>query len=273
MKSEMKSEMKTIVIKIGGRSVENQESLDLLLQEIKKISEIKHITAGKTKNYQAILVHGGGAAVSAIQKQYGIEPVFKEGLRMTSPIEMDIVDMGLSGKMNTYLNRRCHLNGINSVGLSGVDGSLFKATSISGNSSVNRTGKITDVDTTLPSLLLKQNYFPVISSVSFDAEGNGMNINADEAALAIASSLKAFALIFISDIPGVLVDDKVEHELNQKKIESLIKTEKITGGMIPKVNSSLASLENGVENVVISNYTTSGDLEAMLNFEKGTRIK
>ncbi|MDC7222351.1 MAG: acetylglutamate kinase, partial [Spirochaetales bacterium] len=109
------SEKERIVIKIGGRAAEKEEALLSLAQEM----------AALTPHYDMVLVHGGGAAVSSIQKVYGIEPLFVDGKRITAPEEMDIVDMGLAGKMNKYLVRLMGRAGVKGVGLSGCDGALF----------------------------------------------------------------------------------------------------------------------------------------------------
>jgi acetylglutamate kinase len=252
-----------VVIKIGGRSIEKSEALDSLIREIGVLSD----------NYRFVLVHGGGTAVSGIQKKYGIEPVFDQGLRMTSSAEMDIVDMGLAGLMNTGLVRRCRSAGLDAVGLSGNDGGLFRAESIgSWQGEKNRTGRIVRVDTRLVETLLGQGFFPVASSVAADSSGDGMNTNADDAGFALAAALKAEILLFISDIPGVMKEDAVIRRLSFGKAEGGITEGWISGGMIPKIRSSLTAIRDGVGSVVISDYNGAGDLALMINEEKGTKL-
>jgi acetylglutamate kinase len=257
--------METTIIKIGGKPADSINTIDYLS------SEIKNLQAKESKQF--ILVHGGGTTVSAIQKQYGIAPVFINGKRKTSATEMDLVDMGLAGKVNKTLVRLFHKNGLNAVGLSGSDGGTFLSADavILGNSE-DRTGRITHIDTRLLELLMEKGYFPILSSVSSDSAGRGMNINADEAALAIAEAMKADNLIFISDIPGILIQGDVRKRINGAEIEKYISEGDIQGGMIPKVRSSLAALRGGVRRIQITNYETNGDLKSIIRGLKGTTI-
>ena len=252
-----------IVIKIGGRAAEDEQALLGLAGEM----------AGLSRNYELLLVHGGGAAVSSIQKVYGIEPLFADGKRITAPEEMDIVDMGLAGKMNKYLVRLFRKAGVNGVGLSGCDGALFSGVSFGAREGrENRSGTIASCDPSLIMLLWDNGYMPVVSSVSYDDEGRGININADEAALGVAEALKASRLLFISDIPGILNGKKLIPRMDEAAISKAIEEKIVTGGMIPKVASSLEALKKGVSAIVISDYRTSGDLTDMINNKKGTEI-
>lgn len=253
--------MKTVVIKAGGRASENREALEALAGEIKNNSG----------DYRFVFVHGGGAAVSSIQKTYGVEPRFVDGKRITAPSEMDLVDMGLSGLMNTYLVRLFQQKGISAVGLTGADGNLFTGESLT-DAAENRTGKVLAVDPSLIYLLEEKGYLPVVCSVSMDKEGFGININADEAALALAVALKADDLIFISDIPGIMKDGKTASHLSAEEARSWIKEGTIAGGMIPKVDSSLTALEMGVGTIMIGDYKQQGDLKDLLENSKGTGL-
>ena len=249
-----------ILIKTGGKAAEDEMGLCHLAREIKKI----------TGDYDCIFLHGGGSTVSSIQKVYGLEPVFKEGIRITSEREMALVDMGLAGKVNKKLVRLFIKNGVPAVGISGADGSTFTGESIGEKSC--RTGKIVQTDTKLLRLLLKGKFTPIISSVSIDSEGGALNINADEAALAIGTACRAEKIIFLSDIPGIMDKNHLYRDLNESTIEDLIHRNIINGGMIPKVKSSLEALKNGASMVVIGNYREYGDLEKLLSGEKGTKI-
>ena len=257
--------MKTLIIKIGGRPAESNEILKALSEEIKHIQD--------RESCRFIFVHGGGAAVTAIQKQYGIEPVFENGKRKTSAPEMDLVDMGLAGKVNKSLVRQFHQSGLNAVGFCGSDGGTF----LSADAEIlkddeNRTGSINHVDTRFLELIMDAGYFPVINSVSSDSAGRGMNINADEAALSLATAVKADSLIFLSDIPGILIQEGVRDCLNEAEIEKYIAEGDIQGGMIPKVRSSLAALRSGVRQIQISGYEIPGDLRRITHGQKGTKI-
>ena len=257
--------MKTLVIKIGGRPAESAEAVKELSKEIKHLQD--------RENCRFLLVHGGGKTVSAIQKQYGIEPLFRDGKRMTSAVEMDLVDMGLAGKVNKYLVRTFHQSGLNAVGLCGSDGGTFLSEDARiREGGENRTGRVSHVDTRLLELMIRAGYFPILSSVSSDSQGRGMNINADEAALSLAEALKADSLIFLSDIPGILIGGGLREGLNEAEIEKYIAEGDIQGGMIPKVRSSLAALRGGVRQIQITNYEVPGDLRQILHGRKGTRI-
>lgn len=253
--------MRTVVIKAGGRAAENRAALESLASEIHGLSDLVRF----------VFVHGGGAAVSSIQQTYGVEPRFIDGKRLTSPSEMDLVDMGLSGLMNTCLVRLFQKQGLQAIGLSGVDGALFTGASLT-DPAENRTGEVIEVKPELILLLEKEGYLPVVCSVSTDREGNGININADEAALALAVALKADDLLFISDIPGIMKEGTVALSLNKKEAEQWITEGTIAGGMIPKVQSSLTALAQGVGTIVIGDYKKKGDLEGLLNFTRGTGI-
>jgi len=255
--------VKRIVIKTGGRAAENAQALTQLAKEMKALSG----------NYDFILVHGGGAAVSEIQKTYGIEPLFIDGKRITGPVEMDLVDMGLSGKMNTYLVRLFRQCGLKAVGLTGADGSLFTGESLGDyQGKENRTGKVINCDVSLIQHLEKGGYLPIICSVSVDDQGRGININADEAALALATALEADDLIFISDIPGIMKEGKVQHQLSASQSLQLIEDGVIQGGMIPKVHSSIEALKQGVGTIIIGEYKESGDLKGLLDKKQGSGL-
>ena len=256
--------MKTVVIKAGGRAAESSDAILMMAEEIKAL-----IDGG----WRILFVHGGGAAVSQIQKQYGLEPRFQEGKRLTSVKEMDLVDMGLAGLMNKHLVRLFHKKGLNAVGLSGADGGMILSSSACGEGEdENRTGSVKDVDPRLIELLMGSGFFPVLSSVSSDSDGKGMNINADDAALAVACAVKADALIFISDIPGIMIDGDVVARMDESSIEHYIGSGDIQGGMIPKVRTSLEAIRQGVNSIRITNYETSGDLKKILDGNKGSCI-
>ncbi|MCF7928476.1 MAG: acetylglutamate kinase [Spirochaetales bacterium] len=292
---------KNILIKIGGRAAEQEEVLDDLLQEISSLAGAgpAPASAGAPRPTESsgaprsagsgpgsgpgsgtdagsgpgvVLFHGGGAEVSRLSGLLGQEPVFKDGIRMTSSEEMDTVDMVLRGKMNAYIVRRCAAAGLNAVGLSGIDGSLFTGASID-PSGESRTGRVVSAKPDLLAGLLEKGYLPVVSSVSRDSQFKPLNINADEAALHTAMALKADILIFLSDIPGILDENKeVIRRLTPSRAETEITAGIIQGGMIPKVRSSISALAGGVSEVVVGSYTKSGDLASLLEGTSGSSI-
>ena len=226
--------------------------------------------ASLAARHRFLLVHGGGAEVTAASKRLGIEAVFAAGVRQTSPEEMDIVDMVLAGKVNTQIVRLLRTCGLDAVGVSGPDGGTFSGRALGGST---RTAEVASIDSRLLEMLLDGGFLPVISSVSMDAEGRGLNINADSVAFALAAHLAAASMVFLSDIPGILRDGAVLGELSVSEAKALVESGVVSGGMIPKVNASLEALDRGVENIIIGQYEGAGSLAALLQGRRGTRIK
>lgn len=256
--------MGTIVIKIGGKAAEQTAGLAALCDEMRVLSG----------EHRLILVHGGGAEVTSVSRRLGIEAVFHDGVRLTSPKEMDIVDMVLAGRINKQLVRLLRTRGVNAVGLSGSDGGIFTGRAVSGvqGPAQTRTGEITVTDEQLLVLLLSNSYLPVISSTSMDAEGRGLNINADAAAFALAARMGASALVFLSDIPGILSEGSIVQALSADEARALIAKGVIKGGMIPKVTASLEAMNGGVQKVIIGQYEGAGSLGRLLEGKQGTRL-
>ena len=242
-----------------------QDGLEPLLADMAELSE----------TYQWILIHGGGAQVSSISQRYGIEPRFINGIRQTSPPEMDIIDMGLAGLMNTSILRKSLVSGLRAVGLSGVDTGLFAAEKMAQE---NHTGRVVSVNPEILHYLLAGNYLPVISSVSSNRRGEGVNVNADEAALALASSLHPEKLLFISDSEGVLGPENPSGQreriplLGGKTAVNMIQTGIIRNGMIPKVENALRSVEEGTGQAIIGSINETGDLDKLIQLQRGTGI-
>jgi acetylglutamate kinase len=251
-----------IVVKIGGRAAENRESLGALADELHSIA----------RGQRLILVHGGGAEVTVVSRKLGIEAVFKDGVRQTSPEEMDIVDMVLAGKVNSQLVRLLRVHGLDAVGLNGSDGGTFTGEPVGGKGSATRTGEITRVDARLLETLLAAGWLPVLSSTSMDPDGNGLNINADTAAFQVAARLQAAALVFLSDTPGIISDGSVLQALSAEEAKVLIARGVIDGGMIPKVTASFEAMDKGVKKVIIGRYESTGSLVRLLDGKEGTRL-
>ena len=250
--------MGTVLIKIGGRAAENQESLGALADEMAALS----------REQRVVLVHGGGAEVTALSQRLGIEAVFKAGVRQTSPAEMDIVDMVLAGRVNSHLVRLFSARGLAAVGLRGSDGGTIVGRALGDT----RTGEVATVDTRLVELLLGQGYVPILCPTSTDGRGVGLNLNADTAAFALAGRLSASALVFLSDIPGVLSEGSVLQALNAVEARALIARGVISGGMVPKISASLEAMDQGVRKVIIGQYDGPGALGRLLEGRQGTRL-
>jgi len=252
-----------VTIKIGGKAAEQEPLVRALAGDIQLLR----------RESQVLLVHGGGAEVTRLSRQLGIEPVFRGGVRVTSAEEMDIVEMVLAGKVGKRLVRTLQSCGLQAVGLSGADGGIFLAQSL-GREGEERTctGTVSRVRVELLALLLDKGYLPVLCSTSMDERGRGINVNADTVAFELASALKSETLLFLSDTPGVLKDGRVLPRLDREEAEREIRAGRISGGMIPKVTSCLEALEKGARSIIIGQYEAGGDLPSLMRGEKGTRI-
>lgn len=253
--------MKYIVIKCGGSVF---EALPQSFYE-------NIISLHKQGEWQPIIVHGGGPLISELLKKLGIESTFVNGLRVTTPDMLDIIEMVLSGTVNKQIVRKLKAYGGQSIGLSGVDADLLLAKQIS--QELGYVGQVIAVNHELVRAIVENGYIPVISPLGIDQQGNRYNINGDAAAAAIAQSLSA-KLCLISDIPGIYISKEhtlaaLAKEITKKKVEQLIEQEIISGGMIPKVRAALDSLEQQVPEVCILNGL---DKDSLLHYCQGQPI-
>lgn len=237
----------TVVIKYGGAALVNEEI---------KSTIIKDIALMKFVGFKPVVVHGGGKDINKALERVGIEPQFKDGLRVTDEETMEVVQEVLVGKVNKSLVTELCLQGINAVGVCGKDSGFMKVKKATPNGlDLGLVGEVTEVDTTLINTLLDNDFVPVISTVGVDEEGNSYNVNADYAAVAVAGALNAEKLVFITDVAGVMRDvndpNSVISTTNTAEINELIADDTIAGGMIPKVQCCLAGVNAGVKNVHI----------------------
>lgn len=237
----------TVVIKYGGAALVNEEI---------KSTIIKDIALMKFVGFKPVVVHGGGKNINKALERVGIEPQFKDGLRVTDEETMEVVQEVLVGKVNKSLVTELCLQGINAVGVCGKDSGFMKVKKATPNGlDLGLVGEVTEVDTTLINTLLDNDFVPVISTVGVDEEGNSYNVNADYAAVAVAGALNAEKLVFITDVAGVMRDvndpNSVISTTNTAEINELIADGTIAGGMIPKVQCCLAGVNAGVKNVHI----------------------
>ncbi|MDA3950684.1 MAG: acetylglutamate kinase [Spirochaeta sp.] len=256
--------MMRIVVKVGGTVAEDIAVTTSLLQEL------------KARAGSVVLVHGGGKAVTRISEHFGITPVFADGVRVTSPEEMELVDMVLAGRVNTELVRLAHRAGVAAVGLTGADSSMLSGQLV-GDPARNRTATVARVSPEVIELVLARGLLPVIASVGIGTDGHAVNINADEVARAIAVAMAKtdpdVALCYLSDTPGVLHrDQSVIPTITTDAVERFIADGVIQGGMAAKIRSSAAAIEAGLQRVVIGGYQHSGDLEHLLNGGQGTTV-
>ena len=234
------------VVKYGGSAMVNPELKKAVIEDI---AMLKYI------GLRPVVVHGGGAEISSHLSRLGKESVFIDGLRVTDEETASVAEMVLSGSIGKSLVDNLEQVGIKAVGISGKDGRTFlcKKKKDEQGRDLGFVGQIKEVDITLIDSLLKSNFVPVLSPIGVDTEGNTYNINADYAASAIAGSLSAQKLIFLTDVEGILKDkddpSSIIRTLSQKQAVSYIEDGTIKGGMIPKVECCLDGLDKGVESV------------------------
>ena len=239
---------KTVVIKYGGSIMIND---DLKHQFAKDIALLKYV------GLNPIIVHGGGKEISKWMDKLGKQPEFIDGLRVTDSETLEITEMVLVGKINSEIVSLINREGGKAVGLSGKDGPLFfgKRHDSPKYKRLGFVGDINNVDNTLLNTLSADGFIPVISSIGQSDTFEGLNMNADHVAEAIASSLKAKKLVFLTDVKGLVIENKLQGELSQKQAESFLKHPDVKGGMLPKLTCAINAMKKGVSDVHIINGT------------------
>ena len=237
---------KIIVVKYGGSAMVDEELKRKVIQDVVLL---------KLVGFKPIIVHGGGKEISKWVTKSGMEPRFVNGLRVTDEPTMEIAEMVLN-KVNKSLVSLIEELGVKACGISGKDGGMLKVEKkLSGGEDIGYVGEITDVDTTLVTSLLKDDFLPVICPIGYDDEFHSYNINADDAACAIARAVSAEKLAFLTDIEGVYKDynDKntLISELSVSEARELLNGGTIGGGMLPKLNNCIDAIEHGVSRVHI----------------------
>lgn len=257
--------MRTVCIKIGGSTVDAEGLLRELGQSIRMLMA----------DAFPIVIHGGGKDIARQLEMLNKEFTFIEGMRVTDGEMVTIVQRVLSGDVNKRIVNALLLEKIQAFGFSGVDGNLFEASKmLLHGQDIGFVGKIDKVNTPLIDIFKSKNIVPVISPISRDTAGCIYNVNADLAASELAMALKADDLIFVSDVPGVLIDKKVRKEIRTSEIEDLIAQGHITGGMIPKLRSAAEAVQKGVGKVHICGWKDSTTLrnELTTSTSSGTVI-
>ena len=236
---------KTVVVKYGGSAMEDPKLMVQVLGDIELL---------KLMGMRVVLVHGGGKAISAMLGRLNMPVQFKNGLRVTDDDTMEAVQEVLIGKVNQQLVWALNEYGHNAVGISGADGKTLKAVPVSPE--LGRVGHIREVSPELIETILDDDYIPVIASVACGPDGF-FNVNADEAASAVAEALHADKLIYLTDVDGLFADvnDKgsLIRSLTKAETKSILASGELAGGMVPKVRSIVEAMDRGVSEVVILN--------------------
>jgi acetylglutamate kinase len=243
----------TVVVKYGGHAMGDEDVARSFARDMVLLEQ---------SGVNPVVVHGGGPQIGAMLKKLGIKSEFAAGLRITDKATVEIVEMVLAGSINKQIVGFINAEGGRAIGLCGKDGNMVIANKVTRvhdpalNSDVDIdlgfVGEPAKVDTTVLDQVLGRELIPVLAPVCQGVDGETYNVNADTFAGAIAGALKARRLLFLTDVPGVLDKDKqLIKELSVAQIRTLIADGTITGGMIPKVETCIYAIEQGVEGVVI----------------------
>lgn len=247
---------KLTVIKIGGKVIDNRQSLETVLEAFAAIPGRK------------ILVHGGGSLASRMEESLGLVPEMVQGRRVTSKESLDVVTMVYAGLINKNIVAVLQGFGSNGIGLSGADGNTIRTKRRDPEPiDFGYVGDVDKIDAAMLDKLIDIGLVPVVSAITHDGDGQLLNTNADTMASEIAKAMAAsneVELILAFEKPGVLDEsNKVIPEINQGQFEKLRASEVIIDGMIPKLTNSFSAIENGVKVVklVSSEYLFNREVE------------
>jgi len=235
---------KKIVVKYGGSA---------MLDEELKYNVIKDVALLKLIGLKPIIVHGGGKEISKWVEKIGKEPEFINGLRVTDAETMEIAEMVLS-KVNKGLVQMMQKLGLNAVGISGKDAGLMTVTKkFPGGKDIGYVGEVKCVNSSILDTLIENDFIPVIAPIGSSEDFESYNINADDAACAVAKAISAEKLVFLTDIEGVFIDPSDRNtlisEMDINEAKSFIEKGVVGGGMLPKLTNCIDAIENGVSRV------------------------
>ena len=266
---------KIIVVKYGGSA---------MVDETLKEQVIKDVTLLKLVGFKPIIVHGGGKEISRWVNKVGMEPKFVNGLRVTDEATMELAEMVL-GKVNKELVQLVESLGVRAIGISGKDGRLLSVDKkLADGEDIGFVGDVKKVNAQILYDLLEKDFLPVICPIGLDDHYNTYNINADDAACAIARTMRAEKLAFLTDIEGVYKNPEdpksLISELKVSEARQLMEEGFIGGGMLPKLHNCIDAVENGVSRVHILDgriphcllleiFTNKGIGTAILNDSEG----
>lgn len=237
---------KIIVVKYGGSAMADEELKKHVIQDVVLL---------KLVGFKPIIVHGGGKEISKWVEKSGMESQFINGLRVTDEATMEIAEMVLN-RVNKSLVQLVNELGIKAVGISGKDGMMLKCRKqYSDGEDLGFVGNITKVDPQIIYDLLEKDFLPIICPVGFDEEFKTYNINADDAACAIATAMEAEKLAFLTDVEGVYQDfknkDSLISEMSIEEAEGFVNSGTLGGGMLPKLKNCIDAMKQGVSRVHI----------------------
>lgn len=244
---------KTVVVKVGGSALEDPQIKEWFATDVVLMRYV---------GINPVVVHGGGPQVSDLMRRLSLEVRFVDGHRVTDAAAMEVVKMVLVGKMNKEIVNLINEHGTLAVGLSGEDGGLIMARKKlhEGSEGAVDLGFVGEVDRVNPRILedlIGDEFIPVVASIGVDERGQSYNINADLVAGALAESLGAYKLVYLTDVDGILLDledpSSLVPELSVKEAERMLEQGLLEKGMIPKVESCLRAVRGGVHRAHIIN--------------------
>jgi acetylglutamate kinase len=259
---------KTVVIKIGGAAMTDAGLTDDFAKDVVLLRYV---------GLQPIVVHGGGPMITRLMERLGMDVQFVDGLRVSDEATVEVVKMVLVGKQNKDIVLSLNRHGQRAVGICGDDGELFRVRKMlaGGEIDVGFVGEIERVDVDLLRRI-SENYIPVIASVGADIHGHSYNINADEAAAAVAQALGAYKLVFLTDVPGWLADPSDESSRISLATTAHLRQriDDISGGMRPKLAACLDAVEGGVHaaHIIDGREPHSVLMELFTNEGIGTKV-
>ena len=230
---------KTVVIKYGGHAMDDPGLADLFAQDVVLMRLV---------GMNPVVVHGGGPQITDLMARLGKEPEFVDGLRVTDAETVDIVRMALVGKVNREVVAALNQHGSLAVGLSGEDAGLITVTMR--DERLGFVGDITEIDASILHRLIREELIPVVATVGVDEDGQAHNVNADAVAAAIAQTLSAEKLVYLTDVPGIYrdVDDarSLISRIDVAGLEELLEAGSVGEGMLPKLRSCIDAVRGGV---------------------------
>lgn len=237
------------VIKVGGGEIEDAGWLD-------------RFAAGVKPARPAVIVHGGGRRISAWQERLGLPVEMRDGMRVTTPEVAELAQMVLCGPIRSAIVRALRERGVDAVGVAGSDGCL--AVELKDPERLGRVGRVTGVDRGFLMRLLDRGMTPVLAPVSVGADGTAVNVNADDAAVAVANALDAAELLFVSDVPGVMRGAERIAAVARADLDELIAGGVVQGGMIAKLKAAVMASRSP---------TRIGDVGMLTDPTRGTAIR
>lgn len=234
----------TVVIKYGGSAMVDESLRETFADDVAMLHYV---------GIKPIVVHGGGRHISKALGQQGIEPQWREGLRVTDEHTMRVVQATLVGEINPDIVRLINKHGAVAAGVSGLDANLFMAERE--DEQLGFVGRVTEVNTGLVEGLQAQGYVPVVAPIARGEDGETYNVNADSAASALASALGASKLVYLTDVEGLYRDlgdqDSLISRISAGELRDLLESDSVSAGMLPKLRSAVDAIDAGVGQVHI----------------------